>query len=339
MPGFDTDKKLELKDIKLERGERSRTKLRVLEFADGAQLEIPLLVLRGHKPGPVFYLGSAFHGDEVNGVQIVAKLANEIDLRQLSGTMLVVPAQNPTALQVQHRYAIGHWLKSPLDQSPGDPWACFPGDANGNMASLIAHTIYSEVMQHADYMVDIHTPTTGGRYAPFAFLPPTRVGSIVEQSEAMARAFGADFVLATNEGVYVQESNPHTVMARNGRIALGLEVGEGGQLYPDVTERGLKGMRNMLRTIGMLEGDKEDIGRKLAITSMTVVRASRGGLLHREVALNDDVKKGQLVATIMNLFGEIVEEIRAPHDGPIVRIATFPMVNGGERVVQLGVAR
>lgn len=339
MPGFDTDKKLELNGIKLERGERSRTRLRVLEFADGAQLEIPVLVLRGHKPGPVFYLGSAFHGDEVNGVQIVAKLAAEIDLRQLSGTMIIVPAQNPTALQVQHRYSIGHWSKSPLDQSPGDPWACFPGDADGNMASQLAHKIYSELMQHADYMVDIHTPTTGGRYAPFGFLPPTRVGSIVEQSEAMAKAFGADFVLATNEGVYVQDTNPHTVMAKNGKIALGLEVGEGGQLDPEVTERGLQGMRNMLRSIGMLEGAAEEIGRKMVITSMTVVRASRGGLLHREVALNENVKQGQLVATIVNLFGEIVEEIRAPHDGPIVRIATFPTVGGGERVVQLGVAR
>jgi len=81
------------------------------------------------------------------------------------------------------------------------------------MASLIAHKLYSELMQHADYLVDIHTPTTGGRYAPFAFLPPTRVGSIVEESEKMAKSFGADFVLATNEGVYVQDSNPHTCPA------------------------------------------------------------------------------------------------------------------------------
>jgi predicted deacylase len=155
-----------------------------------------VMVLRGAKPGPTFYLGSAFHGDEVNGVEIVAKLAHEIDLRELGGTIIVVPAQNPPALQVQHRYSIGHWSKSPLDQSPGDPWACFPGDPNGNMASLIAHKLYSELMQHADYLVDIHTPTTGGRYAPFAFLPPTRVGSIVEASEKMAKSFGADFVLA-----------------------------------------------------------------------------------------------------------------------------------------------
>jgi predicted deacylase len=339
MLGFDTDQKLQIGGMKLERGERSRTRMPVLEFADGVSLELPVMVLRGAKPGPTFYLGSAFHGDEVNGVEIVGRLAKEIDLRQLSGTIIVVPAQNPPALQVQHRYAIGHWSKSPLDQSPGDPWACFPGDPNGNMASLIAHTLYSELMQHADYVVDVHTPTTGGRYAPFAFLPPTRIGSIVDASEKMAKAFGADFVLATNEGVYVQDSSPHTVMAKKGAIALGLEVGEGGQLDADVTERGLRGLRNMLRSIRMLEGDQEDFGRKLVITSMSVVRATRGGLLHRQVALNDNVKKGQLVATITNLFGEIVEEIRAPHDGPIVRIATFPSVNGGERVVQLGVPR
>jgi predicted deacylase len=334
-----SDIDLEIPGMKLERGCRCKTKLSVLEFADGAMLEIPVMVLRGAKPGPVFYLGSAFHGDEVNGVAVVSKLAHEIDLAELSGTMIVVPAQNPPALQVQNRYSIGHFAKSPLDQGPADPWVCFPGHCDGNMASLIANKLYTELMQHADYMVDIHTPTTGGRYAPFAFLPPGSAGSTVAESEALAKAFGADFVLASDQGVYVQDASPHVVMAKRGAVALGLEIGEGGQLDPEVTERGLRGMRNMLGAVGMLKREKDDFGGKLVITSQTVVRAHRGGILNRRVELNEQVKKGQTVAVITNLFGEVVEEIPAPHEGPIVRIATFPTVGGGERVVQIGVPR
>ena len=37
--------------------------------------------------------------------------------------------------------------------------------------------LFDRVLQHVHYMVDVHTPTTGGRYAPFAFLPPTRCGA------------------------------------------------------------------------------------------------------------------------------------------------------------------
>ena len=86
----------------------------------------------------------------------------------------------------------------------------------------------------------------------------------------------------------------------------------------------------------------EQIERQLApslIGSMNVTRAKRAGLVHLKVSLNDSVAAGQVMATVTNIFGELVEEIRAPIAGPIVRIATFPIVNAGERIIQIGVPR
>lgn len=334
-----SDKKLEIPGLKLVRGERAQMRLRTLELADGSWVELPVVALRGAKPGPVFYLGAAFHGDEINGVELVNRFARAIDLRELNGTIVMVPVQNPLAFQVQHRYFLGHFIKSPLDQSPPDPWVSFPGDANGNMASLLSHAIFENLMRHADYLIDVHTPTTGGRYAPFAFLPPRRIGAAAEEAEEIAKAFGADFILATEEGIYVHEQSPHVVMAKRGAVAMGIEVGEGGRLDSEVTERGLAGLANVLRRIGMLGEGQAALGRRLVISTMTIVRARRGGLLHRTVELNQEVAEGQVLATITDVFGEIVERIRAPHAGPVVRIATFPVVSAGERVVQLGVPR
>lgn len=331
------DKGLKIPGLEVARGTRGFTRIRVLEMADGARVEIPVIVARGEKPGPIFYMGAAFHGDEVNGVEIVARLAQEVDLAALSGTVIAVPVQNPLAFQVQHRYYVGHVMRSPLDQSPADPWVCFPGEADGNMAMRIAHVIFNTLMRHADYYIDIHTPTTGGRYAPFAFLPPPRVGEIVEKSEAMARAFGADFILKTNDGVYVQEPNPHTICARLGKIAMGIEIGEGGRLEADQVQRGVDGLENVLRHVGMLPGAVHKTGRQMVIRDQHVVRATRGGLHHRHVELNQDLKRGDLCSTIVDVTGNVVEEIRAPIDGAVVRIATVPIVNEGDRVVQLSV--
>jgi predicted deacylase len=194
-------------------------------------------------------------------------------------------------------------------------------------------------MQHADYMIDVHTPTTGGRYAPFAFLPPGRVGAAVADSERLATAFGADFILAAEEGVYVLPGSPHVVLAERGAIAIGVEIGEGGRVEPEVTERGLRGLRNVLREVGMLPAGNEPIGRRMVISDMIPVRARRAGLVTRLVELNEQVSEGQVVATVTNLYGELVEEIRAPLSGPVVRVATFPMVSTGERIIQLGVPR
>ena len=335
----ESDKKLEIPGIRLVRGERAQTRMRVLELADGSPVELPVVALRGAKPGPVFYLGAAFHGDEINGVELVNRLARSLDLRALKGTIVAVPVQNPLAFRVQHRYFVGHLIKSPLDQSPADPWVSFPGDADGNMAALIAHALFANLMGGADYLVDVHTPTTGGRYAPFAFLPPPSLGAVAAEAEEMAKAFGADFILATEQGIYVHEQSPHVVMAKRGAVAMGIELGEGGRVEGEVTKRGLDGLMNLLRRIGMLEDGAAKLGRRMVISSMTIVRAHRGGLLERKVELNEEVAKGQLLATVSDVFGEIVERIAAPHAAPVVRITTFPVVSAGERVVQLGVPR
>lgn len=334
-----SDAEFKLEGIELKRGECSRRRIRVIELPDGSWVEIPVAVIHGARPGPVLYLGAGVHGDEINGVEIVARVAREFDASQLGGTILAVPVQNPMAFQIQHRFPVGHMLKSPMDQNPADVFASFPGDPNGNTAAVIAHVLFEQLMLQARYILDIHTPTTGGRYAPFAFLPPPRCGAVVKDAEDLAKAFGADFILANDKGMYVGDKNPHVVSAEHGRVAFGIELGEGGRLELAEVERGIRGLRNVLRTIGMLPGEPEVFGRRFVIRTMTVIRARRGGLLHRRAELGDNVATGQVIAEVRDVFGDLVEEIRAPHDGPVVRVATFPIVSTGERVAQLGVAR
>jgi uncharacterized protein len=333
------DGRHEFAGLRVDRGQRGQKRIRVAELPDGSWVELPLMVIRGASPGPVLYVGAAFHGDEVAGVEIVGHLVSQLDPQSLRGTLLVVPVQNPLAFQVQHRYFVGHMLRSPMDQNPADPWASFPGDPNGNLAALIAHALFDQLMRHAQFMVDIHTPTTGGRYAPFAFLPPTRCGAVVAEAENLARAFGADYILANDRGMYVGDKNPHTVLAERGVPAIGVEIGEGGRSEEADVELGVRGLMNVLKQVGMIAGEPESFGRQLVIRTMEVTRASRGGLLHLHVKLNDDIAQGQHVASVISPFGEVVEQIHARRSGPLVRIATLPIVSSGDRVIQVGVRR
>jgi len=331
--------KYEFAGLRLERGQRARTRIRLAELADGSSLELPVMIIRGAQPGPVFYIGAGLHGDEVAGVQIVGRLITQLDAAALRGTLLLVPVQNPLAFQVQHRFFVGHMLHSPMDQSPADPLTSFPGDPNGNLAALIAHALFEQLMRHAQYMIDIHTPTTGGRYAPFAFLPLPRCGKSVLDAEALAHTFGADYILAADEGMYVDDKTPHTVLAERGIPAFGVEIGEGGRLEEADITIGLRGLMNVLKQVGMVPGKPEAFGRRTVIRSMEITRATRGGILQLHVSLNDDVRQGQKVASVISPFGDVLEEIHARHCGPVVRIATLPIISSGERVIQVGVPR
>jgi predicted deacylase len=332
-----SDERFRIEGLTLRRGKRSQTRIPVAEQADGSWVELPVIALRGAKPGPVFVASAAVHGDEINGIEIVTKFANGLNLKRLRGTVVVLPVQNPLAVQAQHRYAVSTFLRSPLDQSPADPWAAFPGNPSGNTAARVAHVLYSRFMRHADYLIDIHTPTTGGRYAPFAFLPPPRVGAVSRRCLELAKVFGADFILYTEHGVYVMEESPHVVLARAGKVAFGVEVSEGSHIHPEDTKRAIEGLNNVLSAIGMMPGKVKSLGRKMVIKDQFVIRANRAGLLDRRCELNQNVKKGQLMGIVSNMFGEVVEEVRAPRAGRVVRVATFPIVSAGERVAQLGV--
>lgn len=332
-----TDEALEIVGGRLDRNRKVDRPIPLLELADGTWINVHVTVIRGAEPGPVFLAGAAVHGDEINGIHIVHDFVRGLDPAGLKGTVLAIPVQNPLGLQSQHRFMVGQLLKSPLDQSPADLWAAFPGDPEGNSTQVTAHILHTEAFSKADYLIDLHTPTTGGRYMSIAFLPPARVGEPAERAEAMARAFGTAVVLKTDAGMYVHEATPHVVAAGRGAAGFGVELGEGGRVEQEFIDLGVRGLFNMLRLLGMLEGGVEATAEQIKLRTMIPVRARRGGLLRCSVVLGDRIDEGQVLGTITSVTGEVVEEIRAPIGGILVRTTTLPTVMTGERVAQIGI--
>src|SRR6267143_1513971 len=114
--------------LSVQPGSMQRTRVELMQLADGATVSIPLMVINGAKPGPRLYLGAAIHGDEVNGVSILSEALAKLDPTRLAGSILCVPVQHPLSFYADHRIPLSQFMKSPLDQAPIDAWTCFPGD-------------------------------------------------------------------------------------------------------------------------------------------------------------------------------------------------------------------
>ena len=83
--------------------------LPVTTLSDGAELRLPLHVLKGERPGPTLGLTALIHGDEpLPSVPIIRRVLELIDPAQLSGTVMALPVCNPVAAGVLAR-------NSPLD--------------------------------------------------------------------------------------------------------------------------------------------------------------------------------------------------------------------------------
>ena len=94
------------------------------------------------------------------------------------------------------------------------------------------------------------------------------------------------------------------------------------------------GARNIMRCLGMIDGDAPRLVPRLAATDRVVVRASRAGLVRLKVRIGDAIVEGQEVAEICDVFGTIVERVHAPGSGIAGLIWTRKVVNTGDPIVR-----
>lgn len=327
---------MDIAGVSVPPGTAVRHALEVAELADGSRASLPLLLVNGAAAGPRLYLGAAIHGDEPGALEILLGAMAQVRPDRLAGGLVCVLLQNPLAFRADHRIPVDLYFRSPLDQVPIDPWTCFPGNAEGNVAERLAHTLFG-LIRACDYAIDLHTPTRGGRYVPIAILPHPALGEPFRRAEALARAFGAGHIMKTSDGFYVRDGILGVEATRAGVPAFTFEVGEGGRVEPELIAIGRRCILNALRFLEMLPGEIEPPPETVVMSRFVGLRAGTGGLLRTEAVLGARLRAGDMVARIRTVYGDERETIRAPLDGIFVRATTFPAVAAGERVATLGI--
>jgi predicted deacylase len=96
---------------------------------------------------------------------------------------------------------------------------------------------------------------------------------------------------------------------------------------------GTKGVRNVLAAMKMIAAPAETPAAQRRFTQIHLVHADRGGGLRMAVDLRDEVKKGDAIADVVDVFGETVQTLRAPVDGFVLRAMRLGSVSTGAEVV------
>src|SRR2546423_2014443 len=109
---------------------------------------IPVIVIRGTRPGPVLALVSGLHGTEYASVIALEKLIPRIDAAQLSGTVIILPLVNiPSFLQkVPH--------VNPVDGKSMNRF--YPGKIDGTQTERVSYLITRQVVERCDYLIEYH---------------------------------------------------------------------------------------------------------------------------------------------------------------------------------------
>ncbi|MDQ8208385.1 succinylglutamate desuccinylase/aspartoacylase family protein [Coraliomargarita sp. SDUM461003] len=294
-------------------GESKDVRLEISETYTGDKICIPLRVMRAMEPGPTIFITAAIHGDEVNGTGIIHDFlfGQTVDLKR--GTLVLAPVINVFGFETHERYLPD---RRDLNRS-------FPGSKNGSLASRIANTLMTELVDKCDYGIDLHTAA-----AQRTNFPNIRADLTDPAARRLAEAFGCVMVVDGKGplGSFRREST------RRGCPTIILEAGEPCKVEPSVLQIGIQGIRNVLSSLGMIDEPQVRPPFLAKVRKMQWVRATVGGILKFHVSPGDFVEADQAVATNYSIMGVEQNVLRSPNHGIILGMATMPAVKPGEPI-------
>lgn len=295
-------------------GELKFGKLWAGQWRGGEAAWIPLMVMNGAREGPRLWVDTAIHGNEVVGIEVIRRLLREeVDPKELRGTIVAAPVVNPFAFHVGRRG--NPLLYDTLDTA--DVHAVYPGDPNGTLNDRLAHRVFSEMVK-CDYVVNLHTNTCPA--VPFAGVATCEDRQVLEASVAMAEAFGLPVTeMRIGRGAPIMPAGwPILATQRAGKPTFIVELQYTGYMHEPSAIIGVLGLKNVLCHLGMLDG------RITPLPNLKVppgrygrrfIMSNAGGLVHFRVSAGDWVDAGTPLAVIRDVYGDVVEEVRVPVRG------------------------
>ncbi len=292
-------------------------KLPVSESYSSMTVRIPIHVRRAAKDGPVVFVTAALHGDEINGTGAVRQLVQDETFQLLRGSVVLIPVLNILAFDRHSRYLPD---RRDLNRS-------FPGSASGSLASRMAHQMFDELVTRCDYGIDLHTAAVRRTNYP-------NVRADLDQPEIrkLAEAFGCE--------VIINSKGPRGSFRREACIAgcptIVMEGDEVWKVEPGIVQSAIRGVKNVLRSLDMLDGEMESPDYQVVIEKSKWMRAERGGFLQFHIKPGDIIEKDQPLATNTTLLGRERSKLEAPFNAVVIGMTTLPAVSPGEPVCNLG---
>ena len=302
-------------------GKISRFWMNIVRDGMGTFIRVPVLVARGTEPGKTVGLTAAVHGNELNGIPVIQRLFGELDPTKMRGNVVGVPVVNvPSYLRKMRRFPDGRDLNHIM-----------PGRADGNTSQVYAHRIVDRLVRHFDLLVDLHTASVGRVNSYYI-----RADMSDETVRKMALLQNADIIVHNppNDGTL------RGTAAEMGIPAITLEVGDPNLFQRGMIREGLTGIHNLLGEFGITDGAVEEISEEMVLCKRSYwLYTDTGGLLTVHPKITHLVKEGQHLATLRNIFGDVIREYHAPEDGIVIGRSTMPVNQAGGRVLHLGVVQ
>ena len=311
-------KKIVLLGEEIRPGKGAQLNLHVAQLHTHTPVQVPVIINRAVKEGPVVLLLAGMHGDEINGVEIVRRIIRKGWHKPKSGTIICIPVFN----------IFGFLNFTRVLPDGRDLNRSFPGTKNGSLASQFAYHFMKEVAPNVDYVIDFHTGA-----AKRSNYPQIRCVFKDEVSMELAYIFNPPFIINSS---YISKSIRES-LHKMGRKILLFEGGKADYMDEFVINEGIDGVKRVLQHLGMNDFKDAVIERKpVIIDDHKWMRSPNSGMFQAFVQNGAKVKRGEVLGMVTDPFGKIEKKIKATHDGHIFCVNESPVVHKGDAIFHIG---
>lgn len=290
---------------------------------------IPITVIR-NGVGPAALLTGGNHGDEYEGPIALMELAIDLKASDIEGRVIIVPALNYPAFRAGTR-------TSPIDR--GNMNRSFPGNPSGTVTEKIADYISTVLLPETSVVLDFHSGGKTLDFIPFASAHVLENKDQQAACVAAVEAFNAPYSMMLleidNVGMY------DTTVEDQGKIFVTTELGGGGTSTARSNAIAKKGVRNVLKHVGIMKGEPEmGPSRQLDMPDGDCfVFCQDDGMFEAMKDLGEDVEKGEVVARVWpaDRTGRAPIEYRAGRSGILVSRHFPGLIKSGDCLAVVGV--
>jgi predicted deacylase len=292
-----------------------------------SKYEWPYLAVAGRDSGPVVLVTAGIHAAEYTGIEAAIRLGRDIDPEKVHGILIVLPLLNRPGFYERSIY---------VNPEDGDNLnRLFPGDPKGKWGERFAHRLLTEIVTRCEYAIDLHAGDLIEDLTPFVIYRETGEAGLDDRIRKMANAYGARWAVKsapTGE----RPGSLYALAALNGVASMLAESGGRGLLIEDDVARHVRGVTNILRAIGGLDGVPEPVAPPRVVNAFEWLRSPAEGIFRCRVRVEQQVAAGEVVGELVDLVGEPLATVKAPVGGVVLFVVTSPAIKRDGLLLAIG---
>lgn len=284
--------------------------------------EIPAAAVCGAEPGRNLLVIAGTHSCEFPSVPAVIRTARLIDPALVHGNVLFIHCLNTSGFRERSDAVV------PEDH--GNLNACMPGRKDGSVTQKIAYYLEQEILPGMDFIADLHSGGLFEELRPCLFWPDAE--NTRKQELEAAKAMNIPVLIRSENKAGIIGYGAYTL----GIPGLLMERGGNGLCREEWILAYMKDLRLLMKHLEIYDCDLETETYHVIFDQAYYPVSDREGLWYPRISAGQTVHEGELLGTVEDIYGNVLNEYRAVCDGQVFYCCTGLSVDKGTALAAYG---